>query len=90
MDNPRDNIKQLYPGLEKIVDLLMDNNIPVDEEGNVALTDKDDMVIAEARMLLQEYRIAIDPVDDDSKQIFERAGYKVISSDEFNVELLKQ
>lgn len=90
MDNPRDNIKQLYPGLEKIVDLLMDNNIPVDEEGNVSLTDKDDMVIAEAKMLLQEYRIAIDPVDDDSKQIFERAGYKVISSDEFNVELLKQ
>ena len=90
MDDPRDNIKQLYPGLEKIVDLLMDNNIPVDEDGNVALTDKDDMVIAEARMLLKEYNIAIDPVDDDSKQILERAGYKVITSDEFSIELLKR
>ena len=90
MDDSRDNIKQLYPGLEKIVDLLMDSNIPVDEEGNVALTDKDDMVIAEAAMLLREYHIAIDPVDNESKKILERAGYRVISSHEFSIDLLKQ
>jgi hypothetical protein len=39
---------------------------------------------------LDQYKLAINPVDDDSKKIFERAGYKVISSDEFNVELLKR
>ena len=89
IDDSRDRIKQLYPGLEDIVDLLLNNNIPIDEEGNVALTDKDDMVIAEARMLIKDYNIAIDPIDNDSKLIFERTGYKVISSDEFSIELLK-
>ena len=90
INDNRGKIKQLYPGLEGIIDQLMDNNIPIDEEGDVALTDKDDMVIAEAGMLLKEYHIAIDPVDNESKKIFERAGYKVISSDEFSVELVKR
>ena len=52
--------------------------------------DKDGVVIASAGMLLEEYKIAIDPVDEDSKKIFERAGYNVISSDEFSVELVKR
>jgi hypothetical protein len=86
----RNDVKVLYPGLEEIVDLLLDNNIPFSHEGDVDLMDKDGVVIATAGMLLKEYNIAIDPVDDDSKNIFERAGYKVISSDEFNVELLKR
>ena len=86
----RNEIKVLYPGMETIVDLLLDNNIPFSHEGDVDLMDKDGVVIATAGMLLKEYNVAIDPVDDDSKNIFERAGYKVISSDEFNVELLKR
>ena len=90
INDNRWKIKQLYPGLENIIDQLMDNNIQIDEEGDVALTDKDDMVIAEAGMLLREYHIAIDPVDNESKKILERAGYKVISSHEFSLDLLKQ
>ena len=86
----RNEIKVLYPGMEAIVDLLLDNNIPFSHEGDVDLMDKDGVVIATAGMLLKEYNIAIDPVDDDSKNIFERAGFKVISSNEFNVELLKR
>jgi hypothetical protein len=86
----RNDVKVLYPGLEEIVDLLLDNNVPFSHEGDVDLMDKDGVVIATAGMLLKEYNIAIDPVDNDSKSIFERAGYKVISSDEFNVELLKR
>ncbi len=86
----KNDIKALYPGMEAIVEQLLDNNIPFSHEGDVDLMDKDGVVIATAGMLLKEYNIAIDPVDDDSKNIFERAGYKVISSDEFNVELLKR
>ena len=86
----KNDIKALYPGMESIVEQLLDNNIPFSHEGNVDLMDKDGVVIASAVMLLEEYKIAIDPVDDDSKKIFERAGYKVVSSDEFSVELVKR
>lgn len=86
----KNDIIVLYPGLEKIVELLLDHNIPFSHEGDVDLLDKDGIVIATAGMLLNDYKIAIDPVDDDSKQIFERAGYKVISSNEFSIDLLKQ
>ena len=54
------------------------------------MLDKDGVVIATAGMLLKEYNIAINPVDNDSRKIFERAGYNVISSDEFSVELVKR
>ena len=86
----RNDIKVLYPGMEAIVDLLIDNNIPFSHDGDVDLFDKDGVVIATAGMLLKEYNIAINPVDNDSRKIFERAGYNVISSDEFSVELVKR
>lgn len=86
----KNDVKALYPGMEAIVEQLLCNNIAFSHEGDVDLLDKDGVVIATAGMLLKEYNIAIDPVDDDSKQVFERAGYKVISSDEFSVELLKR
>ena len=86
----KNEIKALYPGMEIIVDLLLDNNIPFSHDGDVDLLDRDGVVIATAGMLLREYNIAIDPVDNESKKILERAGYKVISSHEFNIDLLKQ
>lgn len=86
----KNDIIVLYPGHEKIVELLLDHNIPFSHEGDVDLLDKDGIVIATAGMLLKDYKIAIDPVDDDSKKVFERAGYKVISSDDFSIELLKR
>lgn len=86
----KNDIKVLYPGMESIVEQLLDNNIPFSHEGDVDLLDKDGVVIASAGILLKEYQIAIDPVDEDSRQIFERAGYKIISSNEFSIELLKR
>lgn len=85
----REEIKSLYPGLESIVDKLLDNDVRFSFDGDVDLLDPNGIVIATAGMLLENYKIAIDPVDDDSKIIFEHAGYRVISSSEFNVELLK-
>ena len=86
----RNEIKALYPGMETIVDQLLNNDIAFSREGDVDLLDKDGIVIATAGMLLKEYSIAIDPIDNDSRKIFERAGYRVISSDEFSIELLEQ
>ena len=86
----RNEIKLFYPGLESLVDVLLDNEIQFSFDGDVDLLDHNGVVIATAGLLLEQYKIAIDPVDDDSKQIFERAGYRVISSNEFSIDLLKQ
>ena len=86
----RNEIKLFYPGLESLVDVLLDNDIQFSFDGDVDLLDHNGVVIATAGLLLEQYKIAIDPVDDDSKQIFERAGYRVISSNEFSIDLLKQ
>ena len=86
----RNEVKALYPGLENIVDSLLDNNIPFSHEGDVDLLDRDGVVIATAGLLLDNYKIAIDPVDEDSKKIFESAGYRVVSSKNFNIELIRQ
>jgi len=89
-DVDRNEIKIYYPGLESIVDVLLDNNIEFSFDGDVDLLDPNGVVIATAGLLLDNYKIAIDPVDDDSKMVFERAGYRVVSSENFNIELIKQ
>ena len=85
----REEIKEYYPGYESLVDTLLDNNIEFSYEGDVDLLDPNDVVLATAGLLLEKYNIAIDPVDDDSRQIFERAGYRVVSSKDFRIDMLK-
>ena len=86
----RNDVKSLYPGLENIVDLLLDNGIPFSMDGDVDLLDHNDLVIASAGMLLRDSKIAIDPVDEDSAVKFKAAGYKVVDSASFNLSMLKQ
>ena len=52
IDIDRDEVKLYYPGLEDIVDLLLDNNIKFGLEGDVDLTDSDGIVLASAGMLI--------------------------------------
>ena len=85
----RNEVKALYPGLENIVDLLLDNGIPLSMDGDVDLLDHNDMVIATAGLLLRESKIAIDPVDDDSVIKFKAAGYRVVDSTSFNLSMIK-
>lgn len=85
----RDEIKFLYPGLEAIVDQLLDYNISFSHDGEVDLQDKDGIVLASAGMLLKDQHLAIDPVDFDSEQVLKRAGYRVISSIDFNINDIK-
>lgn len=85
----RNDVKALYPGLESIVDLLIDNGIPFSMDGDVDLSDHNDLVIASAGMLLREPKIAINPVDVDSAVKFKAAGYKVVDSASFNLSMIK-
>lgn len=88
-DIHRDEVKNLYPGLEHIVDLLLDNGIPFSMDGDVDLLDHNDVVIASAGMLLRNFKIAIDPVDEDSAVKFKAAGYKVVDSESFSLTMIK-
>lgn len=85
----RDEIKELYPGMESIVDILLDNNVPFSHEGVFELTDEDNAVIASAAMIIDNPKIAIDPFDENDKAVFQGKGYMTISQEEFNVELVK-
>ena len=85
----RNDIKALYPGLEHIVDMLIDNNITFSMEGDVDLLDANEIVIASACMILRKYKIAIDPLDEESASVFKAAGYKTVSSKEFNLNMIK-
>ncbi len=81
----RDEVKMYYPGLEDIVDQLLDNNISFSHEGDVDLTDDDGIVIASAQMILSELKIAIEPFDEQSSETFISCGYQVISVSDFNI-----
>jgi hypothetical protein len=48
---------------------------------------KDDAVFANALMVINKYKIAIDPLGEIDKKHFEEEGYTVISSDD--IETLK-
>ena len=89
-DVNRDEIKQHYPGIESLVDLLLDNNIEFSYDGDVDLLDPNDVVLASAGLLLEKYKIAIDPVDENSRQIFKSNDYRVVSSADFSIGLLKE
>lgn len=85
----RNEAKALYPGLESIVDLLLDNGIPFSMDGDVDLLDHNDVVIATAGMLLRDSKIAINPVDEDSIVKFMAAGYTVVDSASFTLSMIK-
>lgn len=81
----RDEVKMYYPGLEEIVDQLLDHGISFSHEGDVDLTDEEGIVIASAQMVLREQKITIDPVDERSSEIFVSHGFRVIAASEFNI-----
>ena len=81
----RDEVKMYYPGLEDIIDQLLDHNISFSHGGDVDLTDDDGIVIASAQMILSELKIAIDPVDEQSSETFISYGYHVIAASDFNI-----
>lgn len=85
----RDEVKELYPGMEDIVDILIDNNVPFSYDGIFELTDENDEVIASAAMIIDNPKIAIDPYSEEDKETFEKKGYKVIKQEEFSIDLIK-
>lgn len=85
----RDEVKVYYPGLEHIVDLLLDNNIPFSYEGDVDVLDEEGIVVASAGLLIPDKHIAIDPIDNASAAKLQQLGYKTIDNQNFNINEIK-
>ena len=81
----RYNLLQFFSNKQDIVDMLIDNNIAFGYEGDTDLTDADGIVLASAGMLLRDKKVAINPSDEHSKAILETAGYKILYSQNFNI-----
>lgn len=79
-----------FPGLEDIVKVLVQNHIPFDTEGGYELKE-DDIIIAEAAIKIDGKLIVIDDFSDRQEQveIFENHGYKVFTTESFNVDEIK-
>lgn len=84
----RNGIKMLYPGMENIVDLLLDHNVPFSHEGEVELTDERGVVIASSQMIIDNPKIAIDPASESDREVFEQHGYNAISLSEFTINMI--
>ncbi len=80
----RSEIKMYYPGLEDIVDQLLDNGIRFSYDGEVDLLNEEGIVVATAELLLHDQRVAINPLPE-STEVFHSLGYSTMTSDEFNV-----
>lgn len=68
-----------YEELEDIIRWLVDHKIWVDPDGCCSIT-KDDAEYASASMVIEEYKVAIDPFGETDKKNFESEGYTVISA----------
>ncbi len=86
----REDVKMFYPGMEDIVDLLLDNDVPFSHEGMCELTGEDNEVIACADLLIECPLIAINPNSENDRKVFEEKGYKVIAKEEFNIGMTKE
>lgn len=70
-----------YEELEDIIRWLVENGVWIDPNGCCSIT-KDDAEYANASMVINEYKVAIDPFGDIDRKHFEEEGYTVISSDD--------
>ena len=75
------------PVLHKVVKILIDKNIKINEEYDFDLI-KDDEIIAQAELGSYESRFFCKPFDEESKKVFIENGYKEIFVENFDIKTL--
>ena len=83
-------ILELFPGLEDIVTDLVNNDIKFDTDGGYELK-KDDIIIAEAAIKIDDKNIVIDDFEgrDDEMTQFIENGFIVYTPETFNINEIK-
>ncbi len=75
------------PQLHDIIKQLIDNNIEFERDGGFILSTNDGF--AEAMLGFHKAKIVILPLSKDDELIFLKEGFKIISPQEFNINLVK-
>lgn len=83
-----DEILVYFPGLEDIVTALVEANVPFDTEGGFDL-EEDGAIIASAAIKLDNRNVVIDDFDAETASVFEEHGYKVYSTETFDINEIK-
>jgi DEAD/DEAH box helicase domain-containing protein len=79
----------MYPGLEGIVSQLIDHEIWIEPDGGFCLMTEEDELIAEAEMGFRDKKIVINPYDSDSARVFTEHGFNILTTETFNIDLVK-
>jgi DEAD/DEAH box helicase domain-containing protein len=78
-----DCLKYHEEELHQIVKQLIDNTIPFNEEGGFYI--EHEGIYAEAMLGFENKKIVIQPLSDEDRKIFKKAGYQEINTNEFNI-----
>jgi len=82
-------VAPMYPGLEGIVRQLIDHEIWIEPDGGFCLMTEEDELIAEAEMGFRDKKIVINPYDSDSARVFTEHGFNILTTETFNIDLVK-
>jgi hypothetical protein len=74
--------------LHEIIRLLIDNDIPFEKEGGFFINFESGF--AESMLGFNEPKIAILPLTEEDKIVFENAGFEIILPEMFNINMLKK
>ena len=78
----------LFPGLEDIIEQLVQNEIPFNTEGGFELIENE-IIIAEAAIKIEGKDIVIDNFDNETIKMFTERGYQAITPENFSIDNIK-
>ncbi len=83
-----DTLEYFEPQYHAIIQSIYEKNIPFNPDQDYCLTDNDGNLIAEAVVVLHAKKIAIDPLETESMQVFQSKGYQVYKLNDFDTRIL--
>ena len=72
--------------MEPVIRALVNKGIWVNPDGETAIVNEDDEVVAEADLVVREKKIAVNLWDEGQRKVVENLGYKIFTADNFNID----
>ena len=71
-------LENFDPAVHDMVRLLLQSGIEFDHDGGFALTDEEGVTVCDAQLGAESIKVAIDPLDEASREVFIQKGYTVL------------
>ena len=86
-NNNIESVLEAYDSaMEPIIRALANKGIWINPDGETAIVNEDDEVVAEADLVVREKKIAVNLWDEGQEKVVENLGYKVFTADNFNID----